>query len=370
MKLYIDESGNTGEALSQNGNFNFTEQPYYVLSGLFADDETKEALEIFVADLKIKHHIQGNELKSKSIYKTKSNFLTELIDYLTDKQIPIFTELMDKHYYIHIQLIEYFIVPYYSLEFTNSNIEKKRIASSELGQFLNQDIYDRFVIAIKANTNESLEEFYDVLISHFNEINEVTLKNNVELTKKDYFAAKEKSSEQALKNFFPIPDKNPKNRLIHLLPNYNAFTNLIGRTQKFVEDFTKEQDFSIIHDEQKQFDVIFEKALLLMKEADSDSVTRNTKIALKGTFNLNENISLTFVDSKTNISVQVADLLAGFVMRFWSDFKNGNNANVEKYLPLMRKINHPITGSTIGINYMVPYFEHIDISKKLIEHHA
>ncbi len=367
MKLYIDESGNTGETLSNDGNFNFKEQPFYVLSGLFLDDDTKIELEKFVEKLKNEHHIQGDELKSKNIYKNKSKFLKELTDYIADKKILVFSELMDKLYYIHTQLIEYFIVPYYSLEFTDSNIEKKRIAASELGQFLNQNIYDSFFQAVKLNTNESLEKFYEILINHFESINENALKSNVESTKKDYFKQKENDAENALKMFFPIPDENPNNRLIHLLPNYNAFTNLIGRAQGYIDKYTNQTAFSIIHDEQKQFDVIFQKALDLMKEVDADSIIEKTKIALKGTFNLNENIDLRFVDSKTDITIQVADLIAGFTMRFWSDFKNNNQTNIKKYLSVMTKMNFPLPGSSVGINYMVPYIEHIDISRKMME---
>jgi hypothetical protein len=367
MKLYIDESGNTGETLSQDGNFNFVEQPFYVLSGLLVNDTAKVALEAFVSQLKVKYHIQGNELKSKGIYKSKSNFLKELVDYLTDKKIPVFTELMDKLYYIHTQLIEYFIVPYYSLEFNDLNIEKKRIISAELGKFLNQDIYDKFLIAIKMNSNESLEEFYEVLINHFDAINEEELKKNVQLTKEDYFDEKSINPVSALRKFFPIPDENPNNRLIHLLPNYNAFTNLIGRVQKYVIDFTSKDYFDIIHDEQKQFDVIYKKTIQSMKQLNLDSIVEHTKLASKGTFNLNENISLTFIDSKTDISIQVADLLSGFIMRFWLDFKNNNNDNVEKYLPLMIKLNHPFPGSSIGINYVVPYYDLKDITKRMIQ---
>lgn len=367
MKLYIDESGNTGETLSRDGKFNFKNQPYYVLSGIFLSAESKSEIEVYVSTLKAKYYVQGIELKSKGIYSKKPEFLIDLIHYIIDNKIPVFTELMDKLFFIHTQLIEYFIIPFYSMEVTEQNVEGKRIAASELGKYLNEKIYDEFISALKGNTNQSLEAFYEILISHFDHIGEEYLKKNVEMTKDDYFEEKEVDSTKAFEKFFPIPDKNPSNRLIHLLPNYNAFTNLIARTQKYVVEHTGFKSFSIIHDEQKQFDVIYEAALNSMKVIDTDSIVEGSDVKMHGTYNIDENIDLNFEDSKADISIQIADLLSGFVMRFWLDFKSGNKENVDKYLPLILKLNRLDPFSSIGINYVVPYLDFIDVHKRLRE---
>lgn len=361
MKLYIDESGNTGETLSKDSKFNFVEQPYYVLTGILLDDNTQLCFETFLNNQKIKHRIQGNELKAKNLYDSKRVFISELTDYIIDNKIPFFVELMDKQFYIHIQLVEYFIVPYYSLPLTNENIFRKRFIASSLGQFMNQTIYQCFIDTIKENSSVALENFYDILINHFNSIGQNEIKINVEQTKIDYLEMKEENPEKALKHFFPIPDENPHKRLIHLLPNYNAFTNLIARTQKFLNEIK----FEIIHDEQKQFDVIFQSALESMKTNDSDKFVENTMITEKAKFNIDSTIRLNFVDSKTNILVQSSDLIAGVIMRFWSDFINGNSDKVDTYLPIIKKLNFPIITSNLGINYVVPDFNHLEIVTRL-----
>ena len=106
MKLYIDESGNTGETLSKDSKFNFEEQPYYVLAGILVDDNTSTELEKFISSQKTTHHIQGNELKAKNIYSSKPAFVSELFDYIISNDIPFFIELMDKLFYLNIQLCQ------------------------------------------------------------------------------------------------------------------------------------------------------------------------------------------------------------------------------------------------------------------------
>ena len=272
MKLYIDESGNTGETLWANSKFNFYEQPYYVLSGIMLDDQQQHDIEAFISDSKVKYRIQGNELKAKNLYESKPSFIEDIVTYITKKKIPFFIELMDKKFYIHMLLVDYFIAPYYSLPINEETVYNKRLTASHLEDLLNTDIYSKFIKAVKDNTNESLENFYDILINHFKEIGFEDLGENVRMTKEEYFKAKEIIQENALKRFLPIPDENPNYRLIHFLPNYGAFTNIIGRANLFQLTHSQICDFEIIHDEQKQFDVIFQKALESMKSIDSDTL--------------------------------------------------------------------------------------------------
>lgn len=326
MKLYIDESGNTGETLSKDSIFNFKEQPYYVLAGILADDETSIKLESFITTQKAKHHIQGNELKAKNIYSSKYTFVSELVDYIISNHIPFFIELMDKLFYLSIQLVDYFIIPYYSLPLNDQTIHRKRYIASTIGEYLNQNIYQSLVETVKENTNAALEDFYDLLINHFDSINQPEIKINIEQTKIDYFEDKDDNEEVALKKYLPIPNENPKRRLIHLLPNYNAFTNLIARAQKYDLYYQDNNGFEIIHDEQKQFDIIFNSAFETMQTIDTDSFTNNTVIMENASFNLSDKHSIEFIDSKLNLLVQVSDLIAGLVMRFWSDFISNNEA--------------------------------------------
>ena len=162
-----------------------------------------------------------------------------------------------------------------------------------------------------------------------------------------------------------MPDENPNKRLIHLLPNFSAFTSLVARAQKYKNDDLNNPEFEIIHDEQKQFDVIFHKALEQMKNVDSDKLIKNTIVANKSQFNIDKSLKLSFKDSKTDKLIQVSDVIAGITMRFWTDFMSNNDEKVRAYLPVIKKLSFPDRYFNLGINYVVPDFNLEKIVKRL-----
>ncbi|WP_456462796.1 DUF3800 domain-containing protein [Reichenbachiella sp.] len=364
MNLYIDESGNTGETLSKEDQFNFHEQPYYVLSGLLAGNEQEDDLKNHLEDLRTQYHIQGDELKAKNIYESKPKLISDLVDFLTANEFPFFIELMDKQFYLNIQLTEHFIIPSYSLPFNDENNFKRRLISSNLGHYLDNSIYQGFISTIKNYTSLSLESFYDTLINHLNESGHPEISMNVEQTKSDYYERKQEYSE-AFKEFLPIPDLNPKQRLIHLLPNYHAFTNLIGRTQKYKDDFQMDE-FKILHDEQKQFDIIYQDALNIMKTVDNNQFIMDTEVRRKANFNIDNSIDLNFVDSKSNVLIQVSDLLAGFILRFWKNFNSNEDGISNMHIDIMKKLHYPIEGASLGINYVVPDQDYHKLMRRIL----
>lgn len=365
MNFYVDESGNTGETLSKEFKFNFEQQPNYVLSGILLDEEQQTALRLFLESQVEKFKVQGNELKAGNLYNSNPKFVTEFVDYLLQNNIPFFIELMDKCYYLNFQLIEYFIVPYYSMPLNDENIFFKRFLASNLSKVLNQDIYQNFINTVKENTNESLENFYETLINHFQAAGRDELKLSVEQTKIDYFEAKEIDAVQALKKFSPIPDENPKQRLLHFLPNFNAFTNLVARAQRYIDENLNHKEFQIVHDEQKQFDIIFKSGLKQMKNVKTDEIVQDSNIEEKARFNIEESIDITFKDSKTDILIQASDLISGVVMRFWIDFLNDNEEKIKTYLPIIKQLHYPYDKTNVGINYVVPDFDHEKIIKRI-----
>ena len=354
MKLFIDESGNTGEVLSSAEMFNFNDQPYYALSGLLLNDEEEQQLTQFVGALINKYKIQGDELKAKNIYKSKVTFFEEIVGYILNKKIAFFIELMDKQFFLNMYLVDYFFLPYYSLPLSDKVIQTKKEIARSLSKHLTQDIYESFTSTVKTYTNSALEKFYNVLENHFKNVEDGIYVKHISKTKEDYLELKEENSQQALEKFLPKPDKNPNNRLIHLLPNYNAFTNLIARAQKYNYSNSGLIDFDIIHDEQKQFDVIYKSALEHMKSVDSDKILSGSSISKKAMFNINKNTKLLFVDSKTDLCVQVSDLISGFVMRYCIDRDKRNMTKIKSVEPIIRKLAYPYAGTSVGINFVVP----------------
>lgn len=353
MNVYIDESGNTGETLNLETSFNFSEQPFYVLSGILLDDSKKEKLEEFIKTLKQKFRVQGNELKAKNLYQSTPRFIHELFGYLMDNDIPIFCEVMDKKYFLTIYLVDYFFLPYYSIPLTDQIVYYRKQIGYRIHNQLDDSIYKQFINAVKDYTNDSLEKFQDLLIKYCVDSGFEEHISHLELTKSDYFELKAISADDALKKHLPLPDKNPNEKLIHLLPNYNAFSNLTARVQKYCNENKTPSNFNIIHDNQEQFYNIFQNALDLMKNENIVSVIENTSISERSSYNVEKEIQLMFVDSKKEILIQVADLISGVFMRYTVDVSKRNMAQIEQYKELIGKIIS-LTKDGTGVNVVAP----------------
>ena len=354
MKLFVDESGNTGETLSKEFKFNFDEQPIYVLAGILPGP--KEAhLDQFFLDLLTRYKIKASEAKAKQLYERKPRLLNDLIDFLRNNDIPVFIELMDKIYYLNIQITTFFIYPLPPIN--DSVVAHNMQIASTLSEYLTMEIYQMFINTCKAYSNESLERFYEELIDHFDSIDQYHYKGYVQLVREAYFESKTLSPEKALRASLPIPDLNPHSRWLHLLPNVSAFTGMIGRVQKHRKIHSIE-NIQIMHDEQKQFGNIYFESLDIMRGSDSDSFIQNISISQTTSLNLDEKISMKFDESKSNPQIQIADLIAGFTMRFWIDFMNEEESKVDIYLPHFLKLAYYDLPPSAGINFVVPNEDH------------
>lgn len=355
MKLFIDESGNTGQVLNANQQFNFHQQPVYVLAGIMLSPEKQTLTESFVLGLRTKYRIQADELKSSKIYSSKPGLINELVSFVIDNDIPWFIELMDKKFYLNTQMVEYFFGK--GLPLNDQTIHIRRALATNISTSLTQDIYSRFIETCQNYTHEALESFYTLLIEHLDSI-EDPLSEIVSMVQSEYFELKEQDPITALKSSLPLPDPNFNDKLQHLLPNYNAFTDLLGRAQ-LLKNFSGIKGLEIVHDEQKQFESIFKEAFEAMKLIDTDSVAEGTLIADLASYNLDADISLRFADSKEFPAIQVCDLLAGFIMRFWMDFIKNDSRAMQTYMQSAIKLTNPTSmRPTSGIMFVVGDDDH------------
>lgn len=132
-----------------------------------------------------------------------------------------------------------------------------------------------------------------------------------------------------------------------MLPHYGSFTHIYARL-----NLCHEGDLShvhIIHDEQKHFDEILQFAKA-ETEAFIDAAPELHKIA---DFNFNSSASLSFAISTENLGLQIADLLAGFAMRFTSDFtfKNSVSKDHQEAFNLLFALSDIDKGT--GINLVI-----------------
>ncbi len=191
------------------------------------------------------------------------------------------------------------------------------------------------------------------------------LKNHVIHTKTDLVADLSKGGESVLKNYLPLPDQNPHNKSIHFLTGFSAFTGILARAQKYSNDFLSGQ-FNIVHDMEEHNGIIYRSAFERMKKLNTDELVGDI-ISLKyETYSINEANNLYFQDSQSNIYLQIADLISGFVMRFWKDYKNEVREKIDLYSATMNKLTFPYEGTGTGTRFFTTNDDHIRFTTPLI----
>ena len=101
--FYLDESGNTGDLCKVGAHPSFGGQRLFSLACIGIDD--LDALSLEIERLKPLHRLQGEELKSTRT-KAKPKFVAALARFLHAKGWPVFIELVDKHYFVTMNIVE------------------------------------------------------------------------------------------------------------------------------------------------------------------------------------------------------------------------------------------------------------------------
>ena len=133
-----------------------------------------------------------------------------------------------------------------------------------------------------------------------------------------------------------------------MLPNLSSFTNIYARINHFSDQ--EVDGITMVHDEQLQFDEIIElnKKIMESRFSDTSLSYRFSNYAIKQT------ASLVFHPSHGRIGVQVADVLAGFVMRYVQDRLSRNtelNLQQEQAFYDLSQFTNPELG--LGINFVL-----------------
>ena len=158
--------------------------------------------------------------------------------------------------------------------------------------------------------------------------------------------------------FIPPPDYDKKNRIMAFLPHVNAISNIFARIEKYRAD-ENINSILVIHDVQDQYEEILEHTLESMKEIPQDSYPSWLKEM--GLFHLPQEMKLEFDNSKTNIMLQVADIIAGITNRIWEDYRKDNNIT-EGFKKIFKEYlnKYPPLHDSIGVNFVVPHTQYYE----------
>ena len=370
MKIYIDESGNSGDLVQRKIDLTFSNQNIFTLSAVKIPEDVYSKLEKkFIPELKKKYKIQSGEIKSSNLFDKKPKVILEIVDFIKDNNIDYFIEITDKKYYICNSMVIHQVIPPYFISREELNGERKVLREIYMDIFIRnigESEYQCFFEACQNINEESLLNSFHTLKKFFSEKikeeKDLYLKiiyqcivNDIGISIEDYFDIKDKEGlDNAVRKFLPIPDENKKGQLIYLLSQISSLTNLVARVNYFNGNL---EDINFIHDQQVHFDNILSYNVEKMLDVG--------EIGYKFTnsnFNIEKPVDITFdADSKDNVGIQIADILSGFTMRYMQKrFKNEDMDSI--YHEIFENIEYNKNLSTI--NYMIGISGFVKLNKR------
>jgi len=356
ISFYIDESGHSGDVVNSGAAYDFLDQPFFVLAAVGIENEAFIAQQINA--LRFTHRMPAGELKSKSL-QSRPAFVYDLLSLVCNQELPFFVEVVDKRYFVCIQLVNSQLLPSI-LGFKDG--PKMHFIKNTLVDFLYDEVSDhvlnQFVAACMKPSDQSLmsafgsQLLFSIGKSATSDAQDIrdSMHHMVIEAMKEYVEMRKEDSD-AYFRFLPSPDLNKRGKLVWMLPNLSSLTNIYARINLFRKK--KLEDVRLVHDQQPELDDILRNA----KRA-AESIIKDTKtepFTPHSDYLFIESAPLEFVRSHESLGIQVADVIAGTVMRFYRDRLRGNAASpletTEAVMKLLRKSDES-TG--IGVNQVVP----------------
>lgn len=352
LTYYIDESGHSGDLVSNTGKaYDFEGQPYFVLAAVGVPNEV--ALENSVNELRGKHRIPPNELKSKSI-QAKPAFVADLLNFFLDEKFPLFVEVVDKRYFICIQIVNCNLLPAALGYGSDVRMWKMRNLTVDwLYDCVSDHVLNRFVDACRHPSDHSLMSALGSQIAlaaseadkegsaSFGQAMQEMVENTI-LT----YGKMRERDPSAFYRFLPVPDDSKGGRKIWMLPNLSSLTNLYARINRFHQ--SRLAGISLVHDQQLQLDRILEMAKVAAETVRDIAFTPHSD------YRFTQTAELKFSASDRNLGIQCADVLAGTVMRYFRDKVKGVTVSPDIEFVVNRLLNSSDSETAFGINQVVP----------------
>ncbi|MCG8421461.1 MAG: DUF3800 domain-containing protein [Proteobacteria bacterium] len=359
MKLYLDESGNSGETSIEEEHLEA--QPFFVLAGIGIPSSHIELSARKVEELTRTHRIQSQELKARSLYKKKPVFIQELVSWISDSKIPVFVEAMDKKYFLAIQVVSTVILPGGSglplerLDRSSTPILHPHIAELVCTTF-SDETFSLLCRAYTCATDLAFERYLDAVIEELIALERRGIDVGQWLLAAVYrtreiFEHLVETGENKVHRQFMLESDKCRGRDVNLLPHTYAFSSIVGRAEKYRLD-RGYLPLSFVHDNQHAYSSALQSVL--------DSIANLPAIpeSIRDNFpRIESDIScetdLSFSDSKSDVNVQIADVLAGTLNAFLRQWKMGDEIRPE-YWDTVRMICElsEIHGS-LGINFVM-----------------
>lgn len=350
IKYFIDESGHTGDLINSGKALGFDGQPIFALACFGVNDETW--LDSSLSRLASKHQITALELKSSSL-KKKPGFTLDLVELLCSKSLPFFIEVVDKKFFLCVNIVNHHIIP------PSAGIEEDYFANLTRNRFADYlydhapiTVFEKFLVACNEPSELTLRESFQALMclverDRAESAEAEGIYMNLVESLDDYESMK---CENAYLQFLPYPDNSKHSKLIWMLPNLSSLCNIYARINLFhAGDLS---GISMIHDEQKQFDEILENG-----KQSAESLLKSGAFVYTphSNYNFSQSAPLFFAKSDRSSGIQVADVLAGFVMRYYKEAVfDVKSINPQLHKAFDMLLAHSNSAKGVGVNLVVP----------------
>jgi hypothetical protein len=350
--VYIDESGNTGDAAIV-GNLEGV-QPSFALVGLGEVDGRNE-LDRVMGDIRKRHGIQASEIKSRSMNR-HPELVCDLVEALGALGLPLFVELTDKAFFVATNIVSYVLAgPWLPLSSPGS-----RAVANALADVVTENIGSNAIIAYcdfaRTPSPLTLEHFKSTFRRELAKAQERVsggdLAEMLALIAEVFDESVEVCEDQTgdtrpgYTRLLPPPDLSRSGKLIAMLPHIPAFTNLYARVNRFTSDSVT---VHALHDEQAHFGALLQGyATSLGSNVHAMELTEMLPPELAQWKFAPGKCSLGFADSRRSAGIQAADILARFFARRLNAIINGSVNNDDPALSTLWKLQNPARG--LGIN--------------------
>ena len=352
FSFYIDESGHSGDAVRSGTAYDFIDQPIFALAAIGVENEPEFVRSI--ESLRTKHRVPAGELKSRTV---RADFTADLIDYICDRRIPLFVEVVDKRYFICIKLIDCQLLPS-AIGYESGG--ELHFLKNHLADFLykavSDHVLDQFVAACLDPSDHTLMSAFgsQLLFTAGTSDNgddrdfREAMRHMIVTTMSKY-AEQRRSDASAHLHFLPVGDLNKRGKQVWMLPNLSSFTNVYARINLFRRK--RLADVRLVHDEQLELEDILRESKRAAETIGQSGLNPFTPCA---DYQFNEAATLEFVKSHECTGIQAADVVAGALMRFYRDRLRGDISGSTKVDRAVRRLVFESDSYTgIGVNQVM-----------------
>lgn len=349
-EYYIDESGNTGDLSTVKIDAYFTDQRIFALAAFGAALDDRFTVQF--SALRKAHRIQGPEVKSKQIYN-RPGFILDLLDLLEARDCPIFLEIVDKHYFVVMNIIERMVVPYIGACDTRRDaLWMKGVMTDHMALYAPPDLTHAFAACCQSRDHTDIRDLYKRIIAWAaaDQASPQIAGGIARFTRDSLKDFRKLSKVKAVERALPVPDANPAGKLLWVLPNMTSFTHLYARINRYARK--QVSGVTLFHDEQLQFGDILQYAKTQTEKLTELDLNLPMKTA---DFEFSQVAKLRFLRSHESIGIQIADVLAGFIARYVQDAVwGGAPLHSDKLAIFKRLVAMGDQSRGTGINFVAP----------------